>query len=178
MPFETLPIDGNIRAQSRPHDVPQLQWSHRRTAGAKRVDVVRPAHDPLGEQKAGRQFFVVSRRSHRDRDAPVGTFLPRSVPETDFQRFLNCQCVQLRRGNRLPHRPADGNGHVSLLGDHEVFSRARPHWKVKALAQHAAHAQLTTRSINPASPVLTVGSPPFILITAIAPNNGPPEWSP
>ena len=70
-------------------------------------EVVRLPHEPFGEQKAGREFTVVPRRPHRNREAPRPARGPIGGVEPDLQRLLQgnaiervARCAAVETGDR------------------------------------------------------------------------------
>ena len=72
MPLQAIQIDRNVIGEFDAHHVDQAILG-RGTARRDGDDIVVPCNDAFGEQKADGELVVVAGRTHRDRNALLGS---------------------------------------------------------------------------------------------------------
>ena len=90
MPVEPIEIDRSVSGQVGANDVAQFGLA--RYGRASMPDVrnrITRFDDAFRQQEADREFVVVSRRPHRDRDALFLACTGRSIPESNLQWLLD-----------------------------------------------------------------------------------------
>ena len=103
MTLQPRQVHADARPQIHAHDIIAF-------AGAHLGNLVARSKYAFGKEKTHRQFKIVTRGAHSDRDAPMDAPPMDVAAETDFERFLNCQQVWL-------------NGHIRAENAMDADSR-------------------------------------------------------
>lgn len=96
MASEPRGIEFHVGVQPDYHDIAVFPVSRECASGLNRIEILATVNDPLREQETRRQLIIVTRSTHRDRDALLDRLPLVFEPEPDLQGLFDCEQVVAR----------------------------------------------------------------------------------
>lgn len=88
MPFQAINFNSHTGFELYRDDITGLLNTHR-----DRLDAVPIPDDPFRKQKSDRQFLVVTRRAHGNRDAPAHPIRASRISQPNLERFFDRHAI-------------------------------------------------------------------------------------